>query len=228
MPPRRAVLGDVRDQAGFTVVELVVALAIFGLVAMLLFGSVRFGLKAWQRGSAHADAVEHSIVVQSLLRRLIEDAYPQFLREDPMRQHVDFDGEADSLRFLAAAPAVLGGGGQFRFALNLERHDGQVDLILNAKPELAFPQSSEMSSRNALISGAEHVQFSYFGTAPSDTTARWHDTWTQRSQLPQLVRIRVSFRAGATPAWPELVVAPRITADVECVLDPLTNRCRGR
>jgi len=61
-----------QTQAGFTVVELLVALTLFSLLCTLLFGNVRFGLKAWQHGLAHAERVDHSMIVQNLLRRIME------------------------------------------------------------------------------------------------------------------------------------------------------------
>src|ERR1700716_3260438 len=46
----RAIAGhNDAGEAGFTLVELLVGLALFSLLATLLFGNVRFGLQAWQR-----------------------------------------------------------------------------------------------------------------------------------------------------------------------------------
>jgi general secretion pathway protein J len=223
-----AIEDDREGEAGFTLVELLVALALFGLLSTLLFGNVRFGLTAWQRGSVHAEQLDHGVMAQSFLRRMIGEAYPQFVREDATHARVEFDGTRDLLKFLADAPIVMGSGGRFRFALSLDRHDGQADLVVNAKPELADPQDRTRSTKNALLTDVDRVEFSYFGIVPSERAAQWHDIWVERADMPELVRLRVAFRAGDTRLWPDLVVAPRIAADVGCVLDPLTRRCRGR
>jgi len=97
---------------------------------------------------------------------------------------------------------------------------------MKAQPELAGDRSS--ATRNELLTDVEHVELSYFGRVASENAAQWHDNWTQQSMLPQLVRIQVRFHAGDTRLWPELVVAPRIYADVGCSYDGLTKRCRGR
>ena len=67
---------DAGGEAGFTLVELLVALALFSLLVTLLFDNVRFGLHAWRQGSAHAENIDHGMIVQDLLRRMIENAYP--------------------------------------------------------------------------------------------------------------------------------------------------------
>jgi len=74
-------VGGRNQQAGFTVVELLVALTLFSLLCTLLFGNVRFGLKAWQRGLAHTERVDHSMIVQNLLRRIIGEVYPLFINQ---------------------------------------------------------------------------------------------------------------------------------------------------
>src|SRR5580693_8593167 len=86
-----------RKSAGFTLVELLVALALFSLLTLALFGSVRFGTAAWARVTSHAEENDASIHAQDLLRHLIEDAYPLFLSDDPTQRHIDFNGSRRSL-----------------------------------------------------------------------------------------------------------------------------------
>jgi general secretion pathway protein J len=69
---------DERDDAGFTLVELLATIALLSLLSMLLVGSLRFGLKAWDRGITHSDRIEHVMLTQDFLQRDVEDAYPYF------------------------------------------------------------------------------------------------------------------------------------------------------
>ena len=214
-------------EAGFTLVELLVALSLFSLLALVLFGSLRFGLRAWELGTAHADQVEDVMFSQNLLRRLVADAYPLFVFDDPIHPHVDFDGRARSLGFLASAPIALGGGGRSRFAFFLEQHDGRANLVMTSKPELARPEDASLR-RKTLLSGVDSLEFSYFGTKRADRVAQWHDDWTAQRALPQLLRVGVRFPANDARVWPDLVIGPQIAVDVGCSYDPLTKYCRGR
>jgi hypothetical protein len=97
---------------------------------------------------------------------------------------------------------------------------------MSAAPELGDQQSGGSAEAIELLADAESVQFAYFGLDPSKRRLDWQTAWAQRSALPQLIRIRARMRE--TQPWPELIVTPRILADVSCQFDPLTKQCRGR
>lgn len=214
--------------AGFTLMELLVAITLLSLLSLVLTSSLRFGLTAWARGADHTERVDQSLLVQDFLRRAIGDAYPYFLPTDPTRGdgQVDFVGTAQSVSFLASAPIALGGRGRVRFVISRERGTERSELVVTSAPELGDMASPP--ERKILLPNVETVELSYFGKRRSDRGAAWHDTWGAEPALPELVRLKVRLPAGDTRLWPDLVIAPRIAADVGCVHDPLTKLCRGR
>jgi general secretion pathway protein J len=223
-PPRSAQ----RCEAGFTLVEVLVAVMLLSLLSMALFSSVRFGVTAWQRGTDRSDQIHASMAVQDLLRRLIGEAYPLLLSDGTGNGRVDFAGTATSLDFLAPVPVALASGGRARFSLAIDRHGDVSDLVLTSRPELAAGDANAALRRKTVLATIEAADFSYFGAGRSDGTAQWRDHWSGEMTLPALVRVRVRFARSDARLWPDLVIAPRITADVGCVYDPLTKLCRGR
>jgi general secretion pathway protein J len=215
-------------QAGFTLVEALVAITLLSLLSIALTGSLRFGIDAWARGSAHSDQLSRTLAVQGLLRDIVGQAYPYFLSSDPTRPYVDFDGKIDSLALLAPAPIALGVTGRSRFRLSVARREGLSDLIMTSQPELAAADAPATVQQKTLLTSTAVIEFAYFGTLRSETGPRWHDRWTEQAAMPQLLRIQVRFTEGDSRTWPDLVIAPRITADVGCVYDQLTQQCRGR
>jgi general secretion pathway protein J len=217
-----------RSSAGFTLVELLIALLLFSLLSVALFGSVRAGTAAWSRATSRADESDHSLHAQDLLRHLIENAYPLYLLDNANSGHVDFAGSASSLSFLSVAPMALGNGGRSRINLAVERHGDGVDLLIESKPELAIVNDEAEKARKPLLTGASAVAFSYFGKTPADRSAVWRNDWANRAVLPRLIRVEAHFQANDMRDWPDFIVAPRIMADVRCVLDQFTTRCKGR
>jgi general secretion pathway protein J len=217
-----------RSSAGFTLVELLIALLLFSLLSVALFGSVRAGTAAWSRATSRADESDHSLHAQDLLRHLIENAYPLYLLDNANSGHVDFAGSASSLSFLSVAPMALGNGGRSRINLAVERHGDGVDLLIESKPELAIVSNEAEKARKPLLTGASAVAFSYFGKTPADRSAVWRNDWANRAELPRLIRVEAHFQANDMRDWPDFIVAPRIMADVRCVLDQFTTRCKGR
>jgi general secretion pathway protein J len=220
--------GPREAEAGFTLVELLVALSLFTFISLALFEGLHFGVFAWGRGREHADRADHVLYVQNLLRRLIEDAYPLYLSSDPTHGHVDFDGTAVSLGFLASAPIVLGGGGRSRFKAFVDQSRGRHDLVLTSQPELADEGDAVAATKTMLLADVESVDFSYLGQTRLDKSRQWRDSWAREPILPNLVRVRIRFPRHDARAWPDLDIAPRISADVGCAYDPLNKGCRGR
>jgi general secretion pathway protein J len=227
-PKRKRLRVRWRSNAGFTLVELLIALLLFSLLSVALFGSIRAGTAVWSRATSHADESDHGLHAQDLLRHLIENAYPLYLPDNANSGHVDFAGSESSLSFLSVAPMALGNGGRSRVNLAVERHGDGVDLLLESKPELTIANDDVEKARKPLLTGASAVAFSYFGKTPADRSAVWRNDWANRAELPRLIRVEAHFQANDMRDWPDFIVAPRIMADVRCVLDQFTTRCKGR
>ena len=191
-------------EAGFTLIELLVSLTLLGLVFVLLFGGLRFGMRAWERTAANADQGESVRTAQDVLRGEIEQACPR-RAGTPVR--VRFSGDAGGVSFLGPLP-----GGTACAALRLQAvRDGNLERLVLRTASL----------NDALLAKAQSIDFAYLGPAG------WQGGWSNQADLPRLVRLRVSFPQGDTRVWPELFIAPRISAEADCTYDPATKSCRS-
>jgi general secretion pathway protein J len=214
--------------AGFTLIEFLVAMALLSFIAVLTFGMLRFGTRAWESSEAVTVQVDGVQTTQALLRRLITAAYPMFIAE-PAHPHVDFAGARDRLSLLAPLPDALESGGMARFTLFIREHEGRGELALAWRPELARESDAGARPREEmLLAGVARLEIAYFGAPRPSDEARWHDRWSEQSAMPELVRISVEFPKGDRRVWPELLIAPRLTMDQSCLYDPVSRRCRGR
>lgn len=216
------------EQLGFTLVEILVAMTMLGVLSLALFGGLRFGMRAWDRIEEHAVGMDEMRAAQKLLRRSLEQAYPLYITGDRDFPNVDFEGTSDALVFLAPAPKVLANGGYARFSIRMKNYDQGKSLIITATSKPVFPGAPAYSQEETLLGNISSVKFSYFGKAQPTDVPRWHDRWQGQPILPQLVRIHIEFPGGDNRYWPELIVSPYIYTDTNCVFDQLTKYCQGR
>lgn len=202
-----------KHQSGFTLIELLVSITLLSFVFVLLFGGLRFGMRAWEHGSATADSTDTVRTVQDLLRSEIERTCPRRLPpatpQDAPR--VDFAGDPSALRFLGPAPGAAGGQRCVPVTLSVQP-DGRTERFI-----LGIDRTG-----SDLLRHAQSVQFAYLGS-----DGAWRNSWHGQTDLPALVRLRVIFPAGDARVWPELFLAPRISAEADCIYDATTKSCRG-
>jgi general secretion pathway protein J len=201
-----------RAQAGFTLIELLVSMTLLGLVFVLLFSGLRFGMRAWERSTVAADTSDSIRTAQGLLRTELERTCPRRIfppagQDAPTR--VLFSGTPRGIAFLGPAP---GGARCERLAL-ATADDGTLRRLVFTR--------RDNSQSDGLLRGAQSIVFAYHGPQG------WQDGWEGRADLPDLIRVRIVFPKGDARAWPELFIAPRISAEADCTYDPATKSCRG-
>jgi len=215
-------------RSGFTLLELLVVISLFAMMSLALMGSLRLGSRVWEQGAAAGQRTDDLRIAAEFLNASLSNAYPLLDRSDPSRPMLRFSGEAKALHYLAPMPQVLEGAGLARIDLRLGRGGaGAGKLIIDLRRELAFADAAPWPP-NLLLDGVEDIDIAYFGAAERGQAPDWQDHWQSAIALPQLIRIRVTFPPGDKRSWPELVVAPRISAEATCSFDPLTQDCRGR
>ncbi len=217
--------------AGFTLVELIVALVLLALMASVMFGSLSLAARSWDGGEAKVDQVSAMRQTQEFLREQLSAEYPLRMRkmaELPLL----FAGERDEIRYAAALPSRVIEGGVYFFRLAVARADDKSQLVLERMiPDASALQEPDFreAKRSVLADGIAELRISYFGRDARSTDAEgptWRDRWDDRQQRPMLVRIDVKPEKGA--AWPALIVEPRRAPESGCTsYDPVGKRCAG-
>jgi general secretion pathway protein J len=95
------------DARGFTLLELLVALAIVGALLAIAFGGMRVALAAWRQGEDRAEAHQHVRGVALTLARAVGGVHPyrasRGLAPEPV---LLFNGQPTRLEFVTHAPPV--------------------------------------------------------------------------------------------------------------------------
>ncbi|WP_421848931.1 PulJ/GspJ family protein [Novosphingobium sp.] len=214
-------LPDSRE-SGFSLVEMLVALAVTGFTALLLATAVGRIEGVVHTGRASTHALAQIAGAQLALRERLERILPAPDPQNP-GSAVDFRGQSAVMDWVgtpvdAAAPDAL-----WRYRL-ARSGDGRVSLYHRSSLDpLADDRSTSLAGWSAipLLDGTTDLELAYFGTASAPGTLSgsgrvWQRQWTTRRALPLLVRIIVRFPEGDRRSWVDLIVHPRAVAPDEC------------
>ena len=197
-----------RRSSGFTLIEVLLATVLLAAGLALGFATVRAAGASAQRGEAIAERNERIRAVSEFLRRRIGGMQGLVFELDPESgESRRFDGEAESMRFVADLPDYLGRGGPHLHALGVARDGDGFALQVDFRMVLAGEtiEGSRARPPEPLADGLRSVEFAYRGPGKDGKPAPWLYEWEHPEALPAQVRVRIVDAQGA---WPDLVVAP--------------------
>ncbi len=187
------------DDRGFTLLEILVVLAVCGLLFAGLAQTLGFTLRAWGTQKAMIERDGDLDAVDRTLRGLIV----RMELGDPRSETAPVVGNARSMLFLTELPIGSGALATRQVDAAL-RVDGDHRLILRWVPHYRTLLGVPRVTDTELLHNVDHIELSYW---PRQDGTRWQPGWDARD-LPALVRIRIVFRQGDPRQWPDIVAAP--------------------
>jgi prepilin-type N-terminal cleavage/methylation domain-containing protein len=189
---------------GFTLVELLVSLALLVIMLTLISGAMRFGGRAWEV-SAQVDRGQTVATFRTLLGQRLSESLPLVSSDEKGLLRLAFHGASDELNFLSPLPSRDGmAAGLFSVTLRLvPMRDGGRSLSLDFRPvESANAATVLDGHRPVLVAGVAGLAISYYGAPKNIGAPRWLDEWQEQDALPRLVAVDVRFPAGDLRQWP--------------------------
>jgi hypothetical protein len=189
--------------AGYTLMAVLIAVAILGMIVLGVAQGVRFGLSAWDRQSREIAARDDIGTTDRLIRTLIAQAEPAGEDEQP---HLRGAKGAVLLWTRLSLAAELAGIGMVEAAIGV---DGQHRLMLRASPN---PSAERLRVapmiEEILLSDVDHITLSYWLLGQNGRAGAWTETWSS-VDLPALIRIRIVFLPNTRRHWPDIIASPQ-------------------
>jgi general secretion pathway protein J len=177
--------------AGFTLIEMILALVIFGMIAAVVYSAFYFGHRAVVSGERAADENQRMRLAEELIGRQIRSAVYYYAHHDDDKVPFFFGG-SDGMTFITSAPQSAGGAGLAVVTYKLV--DGK--LVLEERTaftpdDLYSPPSDAHVERAVLLEGFSRLKFEYL--PHEDVDVGWTDKWDAREEdsLPAAVRLTV-------------------------------------
>lgn len=208
--------GADRGEAGFTLLEVVIAMTLLAVLMLALSGSIGFVGRTWDRAWDRSAETGSLARVDEMARRSIENAFPAVIKAGGKERFL-FTGTAQNLRLAAHDGGANGMAGYHTIEIGMAS-DGRAVVYRRAPLQAAGPMARlpETAADEAiLLRGNFTFAFSYFGTPRPKMPPAWYDSWDHRDRLPDLVRLRI-LEEGRE-AWPPIVARMAINAEYACI-----------
>ncbi|MCG7900500.1 MAG: prepilin-type N-terminal cleavage/methylation domain-containing protein [Candidatus Thiodiazotropha weberae] len=179
---------------GFTLLEIMIALLLLTVITTTSVSMLFLNIKGWERVSDSSDRQLAELLTTARVEQIIRNIIPLTWQQKNRARLLAFMGDAQQVQFIAPAPQQYQPGGLFEYRLSLEDDFEQGRMLLlhytphNPKQsQFVLPQEGR---RRILLSGLEHVEFSFFGFLPNRNEAEWTDRWEPlNNNYPELVKI---------------------------------------
>jgi prepilin-type N-terminal cleavage/methylation domain-containing protein len=192
-------------EAGFTLIEVVLALTIFALMGTILYAAFSLGHSAVEKSQSSFERNQRLRSFADLLGSYIRSSYPY--RLSPQDTSVYFLGEEDSLTFVSAFSVAMGGRGMAKIHIWLDAEDqkekGGILRLEEEVPVRIGDESGAVGIRNSvgLQEGVSDLRVTYL--EPQGDADNWVERWDakERRTLPRAVRLSYRTAAGKEVRW---------------------------
>jgi len=186
---------------GFSLIELLIAMAIMSMTILIASMGYSFFMERWQGNLGRFNFSASTAKKLMLTKHAISGAYPYIVRDEDNQAVIYFEGNQDSVVgittksfFTENVPSV------FRFTVrqnaNLTYDLLYEEALLDQAPFTSLTQAFAFTHQVTLLSGLVDIKFSYFGYASNDARVnnqpkQWWQTFNalQRKLLPEVVGI---------------------------------------
>lgn len=197
--------------SGFTFLELLISLAIFTMVAVIIYSTLSLGARAAERGEVQSTENQRTRAVLALIARHLKSAYPLALQVEG-ETGVYFFGEPQELSFISAAGRPEAGGLEKVTYFLREDREGRRSLwVRTSAPvlptDLLNKREGGLRQETMVLPEVESITWEYLMDTQSSEGGKlqreekWFERWdgSKEHRLPTAVRFSWKARLGDLP-----------------------------
>ncbi|MFI3223467.1 MAG: prepilin-type N-terminal cleavage/methylation domain-containing protein [Methylococcaceae bacterium] len=199
-----------RHQArGFTLIEVLIAMSLFSMMMLLLFGSLKICADSWEKGENKITNLNELAVVYNFFNQHLSLAKPLLNDFSSEEMTFSFQGKAHALQFVSAMPASAGRSGLQLFSIYLQSDSNSSFINVMLTPFFPLAEGALWhKEEEMLMNHVSDFTLVYFGSEDGISPDSWQDEWLSKDSLPRLVKINIQSENGAV--FPEMIIELKI------------------
>lgn len=189
---------------GFTLLELILTIAILALITGIIGGAFRLVVRSWEKGEAEVEAFRRARLVLDRVGQQLKSTYPYWIEENNDWK-IAFNGEAHALDFIAPLSLqshLITGLVSVHYALEASDSGEGFDFVAQEAKVVdqksareSFGGLSQDKSEAVLLAGIMGLTFEYYVIPEDAAQGDWRPSWTWEGRneadgiLPHAVRL---------------------------------------
>ncbi len=182
-------MNNVHEQ-GFTLLELLISIVMFGVIIVILGGALRLGFRSVDSGEKKIESLERMRASFSIIDSQIQSQI-SLMNVTALRNDTEgisyFLGEKDSLQF-PTNYSIWGGQKGYVIVSYTVITEGSEKPALYAAENIV---GVEGSRETKLFEGFDAIYFEYYYNDFTEEGGRWVEQWTDDFTIPEKIKVHL-------------------------------------
>lgn len=199
-----------KNNRGFTLLELLIAISLSVIIFVILFASLRLGHKSQEKGTQKAEELQKLRIIGDRITWLIRGTYP-FTVKKPDSQKIYFKGDSGSIGFVTTSTDSFGKGPEdiagLKWVSIFTENDGMKIREKVFFLEDVFDDSG--GKVYVLDPDVKKMELEYLDVPEDKGQGDWVSEWdpADKQYLPSAVKVKITFEfQKKTIVMPEIIV----------------------
>lgn len=227
---------SLRTGAGFTLVELLLAVTLMSLLMGLAYGGFRAATRATVSGQELLEETGRLRITHQFVRRQLNQMLPLRFDDGINDDPTVFLGDVLRVQYVAPMPGYLGQGGpQVQVIEVVESNAGLALIFSHALLQGFYPEALYERDPVVLLDGLQGAGFEFLEVDEQDAVVGWTTYWEDPAVMPKAVRLFVDLGEDSRVTWPVLAANVRVdetavrqTSDVRDYSETIRDLIRNR
>ena len=196
-----------RIENSFTLVEMVVAMAIMMMVAMIVGSAGKLFYDSYSGAQRTGARLKEYMAIDRLWDGAVRNAVPFKWKDEEGNSRFVFEGENDTLMFTTLRRADGDAPGALMFIrIKLEEDELVAYYSYYPRPpwDDEYDENPEFYTREAIAANVASVSFQYAEVGEEeDAEIEWFDEWDEdeHAAIPLAIRMTVEWKNGRREYW---------------------------